>query len=45
MANLHHKLDVHRRVELVRLAAVAGLVSEEADHGRPGTASDEPAGR
>jgi DNA-binding CsgD family transcriptional regulator len=45
MANLHHKLDVHRRVELVRLAAVAGLVSEEADHGRSGTAADEPAGR
>jgi DNA-binding CsgD family transcriptional regulator len=45
LANLHHKLDVHRRVELVRLAAVAGLVSEEADHGRSGTASDEPAGR
>jgi DNA-binding CsgD family transcriptional regulator len=45
MANLHHKLDVHRRVELVRLAAVAGLVSDEADHGRSGTAADEPAGR
>jgi DNA-binding CsgD family transcriptional regulator len=29
LANLHRKLDVHRRVELVRLAAVAGLVTNE----------------
>jgi DNA-binding CsgD family transcriptional regulator len=35
LANLHRKLDVHRRVELVRLAAVAGLITNE-------VADDEP---
>jgi DNA-binding NarL/FixJ family response regulator len=29
LANVHRKLDVHRRVELVRLAALAGLVDEQ----------------
>jgi DNA-binding CsgD family transcriptional regulator len=38
LANLHRKLDVHRRVELVRLAAVTGLVTDEiVEDGDPST--------
>ena len=29
MANLHRKLDVHRRIELIRLASAAGLLTRD----------------
>jgi DNA-binding CsgD family transcriptional regulator len=38
LANLHRKLDVHRRVELIRLAAAAGLLGQGSSSaaGEPG---------
>ncbi len=43
LANLHRKLDVHRRVELIRLAASAGLL--ESDAHRPPAGTRDPGQR